>query len=331
MSRIERNRRYARARPGLSRALVVFSTLCLTAAAAVLASSSLTAAQNEPETRRVTIEPYGIHVDYRASDENVARAVVAVLEESVPRIARQLGLERVEPVSVLLVPDIAEFEERTGVRLPSWGVAFAFPGNGFVLVDVERATNAWNSLEKVIPHELSHVLLAQRAPGVAIPLWFIEGLAQWQAGEWSILESWRLMESVWNNSAPRLESIVASLPPDERRTREAYRVSYAAFQHLFDDRMNRLPEFLLAIGTRGDFREAFASYWHEGEDEFYARFDRHLELKYKTGLMLFQPGPLFTIISVLFVLVVVVTWMRNRRKMSGMAEAEERWQDRTGH
>jgi hypothetical protein len=140
-----------------------------------------------------------------------------------------------------------------------------------------------------------------------------------------------LMESVWNNSAPRLEYIRSALPPDERRTREAYRVSYAAFQHLFDGRMERLPDFLGEIKSRGDFGEAFGAFWNESEDAYYARFARHLEMKYKTGLMLFQPGPLFTVVSVLFVMVVLSTWMRNRRKLRKMEEAEERWQTRGDH
>jgi hypothetical protein len=277
------------------------------------------------QTKRLTLDPYGITIDYRASDERVAGMVAAIMEERTPALARELGLRAVEPFSVVLVPDIRDYEERTGYTFPPWGVAFAFPGNGIFLVDVKRATNAWNSLEKVIPHETSHMLLAQRVPGVGMPLWFVEGLAQWQAREWSLLDNWRLMESVWGNRAPRLEQLVSSIPPGEDRAREAYRVAYAAFQHRFDKQMERLSGFLDEVARRGDFGEAFEAWWGEGEYEYSARFAKHLESKYKSGLMLFQTGPLFTLVSVLFVLVVVGRYVRNRRRLRRMDEAERGW------
>jgi hypothetical protein len=283
------------------------------------------------EAKRLTLDPYGITIDYRASDERVARMVASIFEERTPGLAREIGLDDVRAFHVVLVPDIKEYEERTGHTLVPWGVAFAFPNNGIVLVDVKRATNAWNSLEKVIPHETSHMLLGQRLPGIGMPLWFVEGLAQWQARQWSVLDNWRLMESVWGNSAPRLEQLVSAFPMGEERAREAYRVAYTAFQHRFDKRMDRLPGFLDEVARRGDFSEAFGAWWGEEEGAYYARFAKHLESKYKTGLMLFQTGPLFTLLSVLFVLVVVGRWVRNRRKLRRMEADERGWTDPGGY
>jgi hypothetical protein len=277
------------------------------------------------DTKRLTLDRSGITIDYRASDERVAKAVASICEERIPVLAGELGLAAVRPFAIVLIPDIKEYEEHMEFTLPPWGIAFAFAENGVVLVDVKRATNAWNSLEKVIPHEFSHMLLAQRVPGVRMPLWFVEGLAQWQAGEWSVLESWRLMESVWTDDAPRLEQMISSLPADERRTREAYRVAYAAFQERFDGRMDLIPEFLDEVARRGDFGEAFKAYWNEDEYDYYVRFAVHLESQYKKGLMLFQTGPLFTLVSLLFILVILARWLKNRRKLKRMEEAEREW------
>jgi hypothetical protein len=164
-----------------------------------------------------------------------------------------------------------------------------------------------------------------------MPLWFVEGLAQWQARQWSVIDNWRLMESVWGNSAPRLETLVSAMPPGEGRLQEAYRVAYAAFQHRFDKRTDRLPGFLDEVGRRGGFAEAFEAWWGEDESTYYARFAKHLESKYKSGLMVFQTGPLFTLLSVLFVVVVVGRWVRNRRKLRRMDEAERGWPGEGGY
>jgi len=295
----------------------------MTLAAFVLGGVHSFVRAEPPETKSLMLDRYGVAIEYRSEDEQVATKVASICEETLPALSRELGLETVQPFHVFLIPDIQAYEEKMGLGLPPWGIAFAFGNNQIMLVDVKRATNAWNSLEKVIPHELSHLLLAQRTGGVRVPLWFIEGLARWQAREWSVLDSWRLMESVWTHEVVAIDRIVSAMPRQENRARGAYRVSYAAFQERFGGHMERLPGFLDEVVRQGDFGKAFESYWKESEAQYYARFTEHLESKYGSRLMLFQVGPLFTLISVLFLAAFAARWLRNRRKLKRM-EASER-------
>ena len=279
-------------------------------------------AAQTPDPKSIVIDEYGITIEYRAEDQRVADRVAEICTESIPEIAKGLGLSEVRPFRVFLIPELEEYGKRMNVRFPSWGVAFAFMESQVMLVDVKRASNAWNTLEKVIPHELSHILVAQRVGNIPMPVWFLEGLAQWQAHQWSIAESWRLMEAVWGNRAPHLAQISNKLPSGEPRIREAYRVSYVAFQYRFDKEMELVPAFLNEIVAQNDFDKAFEIFWGETQFDFYARFSGHLVAKYRSGLMLFQTGPLFTLVSVLFVFVIFFTWLRNRRKLKRMEEQE---------
>lgn len=296
--------------------------VALTFAAAVFAGIQTFLHAEPPGTKHLVLDRYGVAIEYRAEDEKVAAKVASICEKTLPMLSGELGLDVVQPFSVFLIPDIKAYEERMRLGLPQWGIAFAFSENRIMLVDVKRATDAWNSLEKVIPHELSHLLLAQRTGGVRMPLWFVEGLARWQAGEWSVLDSWRLMESVWSNQAIAIDRIVSAMPAEENRARDAYRVSYAAFQERFGKRMELLPGFLDEVVREGDFGKAFEGYWKESETQYYARFTEHLESKYGSRLMFFQTGPLFTFISVLFLLVILAKWLKSRRKLRRMEEGE---------
>jgi hypothetical protein len=276
----------------------------------------------DAQPRVTNVEGFPVTIHFFEGDQRVADKVSSITAEAIPRLSRQLGLAEITPFRILLIADMDAFQREQNIRLPYWGVAFALMDNQIMLVDVDRATNAWNRLEKVIPHELSHLLVAQRVKSVGVPLWFIEGLAMWQAKEWSLVENWRLMEAVWGNRAPGLGQIYTTLPHDESKARDAYRVAYAGFAERFEDRMELVPSFLDQVVRSGDFSEAFESFWSENELDYYTRFAIALHKKYKSRLLLFQTGPLFTLVAVLFVVVVFVMYVRNRRKLKAMDDAE---------
>lgn len=269
------------------------------------------------ETVRETLQlhRYPVTIEYDPAHNRVARRVGEIIEEAAPRLMVELGVGNMEPFRVVLVSDIEEFSRQQGVSLPDWGIAFAFMNSQVMLVDVGRATAAWNALERVIPHELSHLLLAQRVGAVGLPVWFTEGLAVWQSQEWTLFENWRLMEAVWSRRAPPLGRIYTGLPHQESRVRDAYRVAYTGFVSLFGREANRLPAFLDEVKGTEDFSVAFEQFFDETEVAFYSRFDAELHRKYRSRLLLFQAGPLFSIVAVLFLFVYLRTAIRNRREL----------------
>jgi hypothetical protein len=288
--------------------------------ALVLLFASYAAAQ--PETTVTNVENYPVAIEYEPGDEKVADKVSEICAESIPRLAGELGLTTLEPFHVLLVADIEAFQSHNQIRLPQWGIAFAFMENQLMVVDVKRATTSWNSLERVIPHELSHLLVAQKVGAVAMPRWFVEGLAMWQAREWSLLDNWRLMEAVWGNRAPGLGHITHTMPPYESGARDAYRVAYRGFTARFDDGMDALPAFLEEIARADDFSLAFSNFWTESEYDYYGRFNKSLYRRYKSRLLLFQAGPLFSVVAVLFLFVVLRIRIRNRKKLRKMEDID---------
>jgi len=272
--------------------------------------------------RSMDVRSFPIRIFYSEGNERVARKITDICESSIPEIAGALGLDEVLPLQIQVVSNFKTYRAGSLNDLPSWGVAFAFMQSQVMLIDAKRATKAWNTLEKVVPHELSHLLLAQRIGLKPMPLWFIEGLAQWQAGQWSLLEGWHLMEAVWTGKAPPLGRIEHVFPREEILAREAYRVAYTAFTFRFDGEFELLPEFLDGLKRTDSFEESFAIFWDESLDDFYIRFHREMERRYSPRLMIFQTEPLFTIAALLFILIFVRVKLRNRRKLKQMEMAE---------
>lgn len=272
------------------------------------------------------LEGYRITIEYEKKDEKVARYVAEICSRTLPNLSDQLGLDTIAALKIVLVPKMQMYRRSGGPDFPEWGAAFAFMERQVMVVDVEKAVSTWNSLDKTIPHELSHLLLAQKVGAVPMPAWFLEGLAQWQAHQGSMLDSWHLMNAVWSGTAPSLMQITIRFPHDEKTARNAYRLSLAAFLRLFDDG-HELPEsvplFLQKISAQGEFDAALVAFRGENLHQFSGRFMEGLAKKYTTHLLLFQEGPLFSILAVLFLFMIVSVRLRSRRRLKRL-EMEER-------
>ena len=147
-------------------ALALFGVLFL--------AGALHAANPEPRVR--VVDPLPITILSEPRYHRVAGKIEEICRDEVPRLASELGLSRMEPVEIIVTDDVGPYDDKLGGDFPEWGIAFAILEENRILVDVQRATRQYNSLDEVVPHELSHLLVHQRAPGVRFPIWFLEGL-----------------------------------------------------------------------------------------------------------------------------------------------------------
>lgn len=247
----------------------------------------------------------------------VAEKVLAICEREAPRIAAEIGLTRIEPIQIDVTDDVRQYNQSQAGRLPEWGIAFALLEANRIIVDVGRATRDFNSLDEVVPHELSHLLVHQRAPDVRLPLWFAEGLAQWQSREWSPVDQWELMRGVWMRSSPRLADMYYAYPAEETRVQQAYRVAYAGFTDLFREvGFDDVGPFLADAQRQQSFERGFRDYFGYSVADYQAYFQHDFEVKYGSGWMALQSEPLLAFAAVLFFAVIIRFLIRRRRKFA---------------
>lgn len=270
----------------------------------------------------ISIEDLLVEISFAKSDRRVAERVGEVCRKELPRLERELRLRRTRSLHVVLIEDMESYRRTSGDDLPRWGAAYAFVGQGVMLVDVRKAASSWNSLEKVIPHELSHLLVDQKVGGVGLPVWFMEGVAQWQAREWSLFDNWAVMVAVWKGQVPELANLLDRFPREGIRAREAYRVSYLAMVELFHGSTEQLARFLAQVRAEGDFERAFLLTWGRTPRAFAHSFEKDLEEKYTSHILLFQTAPLLTITAILFVVVYLGVRLRSRRKLREWEKTE---------
>ncbi len=118
---------------------------------------------------------------------------------------RLLGLDDPgPPIRVLLAPEGSPAARRG----PSWGVAYAFGAAGLVVLIPSRVpAYPDHSLETVLCHEVTHVLVARAAGRRPVPRWFNEGLALVAAREWGVEDQARLSVATVRRDGVRLAEL----------------------------------------------------------------------------------------------------------------------------
>ncbi len=258
-----------------------------------------------------------------AGMEATVQRVASIVGERAPQIAAQLGLSGMEPVEIVLLRG-PTFQSWARGLLPEWGVGYANWPAGPIAIDVDASLRGTKSLEQIVAHELSHVLLGQRLRGHRPPTWFVEGVAQWQSGEWGLTDTLALVQAASIGRILPLSQLTRQFPRGGRPAELAYRISLQAVAEI-DRRLRdrgglRVLIDRLATGERFDqaFEELVGLRVAVFEQEILAR----LRGRYGWFAAIAGAGTLFTAMSLLFLLGAARAYARKRRRLAEMGREE---------
>jgi hypothetical protein len=235
-------------------------------------------------------------------------------------IARELGLDTFDTITVLLAPDEATYRSFHGDLLPEWSAAFADMRAQTLGINAAAVLRVPRPLTTVVRHELSHLLLAQRLRGARCPRWFAEGLAMFQSGEWTFADQWGLMAAVGGGDLPYLDELAQSFPAGEEAAALAYRISYVAVEELLRGNKASLATVTAFTRDLGDFREAFISTYGETPEGYGVRLRGALIAKYRAPAAVMRSSPYWLGLSLLLIAAYVIKRVRGRRKLREWAE-----------
>ena len=241
--------------------------------------------------------------------------IMSIIENFLPGIERDLGLTNAGKITVVIASSEKEFDAVTGGQIPEWGVGAADPVRGIVFLKSPRFAKAETNLNKVVAHELTHVVLGMILKGRTVSRWFDEGLAQYESGEGNMWGTILLARSIFAGEIIWLDDIdnvlnfrrhKAALAYLESRTAVDYLVEHYGkdvlvriIQHLRENNgMNKA--LILSIGM--DFQD-FQNDWY-----------RTLKDKYRWYIFMDFPVILSIVFVGLFLAAFFVTRRRIRKK-----------------
>jgi hypothetical protein len=266
-----------------------------------------------------------VTIVHAEGDAGFARAVAALAVAAHARIREDFGLEHpVEAAILLLTPrSPAATREEWARRLPSWMAGAAIPARQLIVVRVAPGQTP-GSLEPLLAHELTHVILGADYPGAdGWPTWFQEGLAMRESRTEGLREYVTLSAAALFDRMLPLERLSARFPADEAEARLAYAES-ASFLAYLDARHGRSRFAVLMRELRSrDFEEAFRAAYGTGVGAAEGQWLRWVNRRLAWVPAITSDAAFWSLITLLF-LVAIGIRRRRSRQMRERWEKEER-------
>lgn len=267
---------------------------------------------------RIHREP-GIEIQYRPRNSDEIPRLVALVERGRRDFEALADTSLPITINVVAAASTMEFSRLTAGMLPEWGAAVAIPSQQLLIVAITSTTKP---LELVVPHEVSHVMLGSLARD-PVPRWFDEGLAMRLAGEWTIYDSFRLARGALMKELHPLTRIDYVLSFHQDQAWLAYTQSFAAVSTLFE-RMNDAERSAFFRNlAHMPFDEALAVATDIRRTEFEANWLSTARARYALVALADDLWLWAVLLPGLFLIALVVMWLRNRNTMKRWMREED--------
>ena len=174
---------------------------------------------------------------YTAGDDGLAAELMRDSLRIRERVIADIGVDFAEKTEIRLSPTIEAFQEAQpgGTWIPLWATGVAYPAqNVIVLLSPRAVRGSRMNVVEVFAHEFSHVALGRALTGVKVPVWLNEGLAIYEAREWTFSRISVLTRASLTDRLIPLAVLTLSFPAEEEPAELAYAESFMFISFLIN-------------------------------------------------------------------------------------------------
>ena len=207
--------------------------------------------------------------------------VASYAESAYQRISADLKHDLAQKVPLVLFKTQSEFQENNiAGEVPEGVLAFAEPERNRMVLPIDEPPD---QLYRLITHELTHVFefdIVPRGIGGGLPLWIDEGLANYMAGYWNVLDLMQVRDAALTDSIPKMSEF-ESQPLTGRLP---YSLGHATFEFI-ESRWGKegLRQFLFSLrkNVLGGSDTAYEEALKLKPEDFDEQFDRYMKERFK--------------------------------------------------
>jgi len=274
--------------------------------------------------------------------EAFGQAVLDTAARALERLEHDAGAQAERPIRIYLYANEEDFRGALGPNSPEWIGGQSMPHLGLIVAYIEPGDTY--EIRRMIPHELSHVVLYQAThnPYGGNPTWFEEGLAVHNQEVPDYDYPLLVQEAARNGRLIPLRALSASFPSDPELAVLSYAESASIVEFILQEYGSAGLAALVQVFAEGETAEAAVQRaLGLSLEELEARWRATLPAAERTpapgetpapltrpaagpDLALLLPVALTTVIALGVILAAVVLLVR-RRRQAGEGEDEGTW------
>ncbi len=188
-------------------------------------------------TGELRLENSRFVICYAAGDDGLAAGLMRDALRIRERVIADIGVDFAEKTEIRLSPTIEAFREAQpgGTWIPLWAAGVAYPDqNVIVLLSPRAIKGSRTNVVDVFAHEFSHIALGRALTGVKVPVWLNEGLAIYEAREWTFSRISVLTRASLTDRLIPLPVLTLSFPAEEEPAELAYAESFMFISFLIN-------------------------------------------------------------------------------------------------
>lgn len=284
--------------------------------AALLAGSIITGNADQLTVRGRYAEVTG---DVEA--RQTALRVASLVDQAVSRIAPLVGARDLRPVRAIIYLDRGRFLAATQMppRAPVVGLA-TFPSE-IIYID---GTGLLTSIERIVPHEVAHVMVARSLGPAAssLPTWANEGIAEYAAGENSSQVDPVTLRAIGQGRFIPLIDLDAAFRDKGDTSSLAYAEAASIVNTLVTSRGPQvIAQLLTATRERGSFASALSQVTGMDEAQLDSSWRRSVSRRWRWPL-LFDSQALLLVAMLILFLLAYIRYRRERRRRQEMPDSD---------
>ena len=209
--------------------------------------------------------------------------IASYAESAYQRISGELKQDLPNRVPLILFKTQSEFqlENVSGGEVPEGVLAFAEPERYRMVLPIDEPPD---QLYRLITHELTHVFEFEIIPrgimGANLPLWMDEGLANYMASYWNVLDLMQVRDAALTDNVPKMSDF-RSMPLSGRLP---YSLGHAAFEFI-ESKWGKegIRQFLFSLrkSVIGGGESAYEEALKVKPEEFDEQFDRYIKERFR--------------------------------------------------
>jgi hypothetical protein len=184
-----------------------------------------------------------------------------------------LGYSTGRKITIWFCKNQEEFDIALGAPIQDWAAGAAYPMRARIVIrDPAFGADKRINLEHLVKHEITHVIFGLYMDDYLqyIPRWFNEGLAMYEADQWTYGHYWTMLTAALSNSLFHLYQLEYEFPHNTSQAHIAYAQSYSVVKFIVSEYGDdSLKECIKLMAEGRGFDEALAgaigidSYWLE--------------------------------------------------------------------